>query len=411
MPGINRGAPTNGRLNLEQQKKRAKELLKAFAAGDVEARDRFAAHSRRPDPQLTDAQHVIARELGFASWPRLKAHAEALAAARTSFTTRPDTERTLHIRCGSDIRQTLREAGFVGAFHVFADPFCQGPVRDLPREAFIAERRAFLEQAYGAQLSGQTRDDPYAIFERLTAFDEIVLWFEHDSYDQLILAFLLAEFHRRSDHPPVKLVCVDAVPATQRFIGLGELGPEVLRWLWDGQRDLTAEAFHFGDKVWRAVTAPDPRELFAIAAAGTPLVPPMAGALRRHLMELPTTANGLSLVEQITLELVGDTGGAELRALFVPYQAREPLPFLGDTMFVDNLVRLAQAQDPAIALTSATSVWRRSASLTETGRGVLSGERDWLDCGPARRWVGGVEIGPGKPDWRYDHARGSVILG
>lgn len=409
MPGPSRGAPKHGRLNLEQQKKRAKELLKALAAGEDEARARFAEHAHGGERKLADAQHVIARELGFLSWPRLKAHADALAAARTAFSTAPDTESTLHIRCGSDIRATLKEAGFVGRFHVFADPFCQGPVRDLPRAAFIAERRAFLEQAYGERLAGDPLDDPYAIFDRLTAFDDIVLWFEHDSYDQLILAFLLAEFGRRAALPPVNLVCVDAVPATQRFIGLGELGPEVLRWLWQDRRELGTQVFDFGERVWRALTAPDPRGLLAIAAAGTPPIPPMARALRRHLMELPSTANGLGLVEQITLQLIADTGPSEVRALFVPYQAREPLPFLGDTMFVHNLLRLAEADDPAVALTTDSSVWRRSASLTETGRRVLAGERDWLGCGPARRWVGGVEVGA-RPGWRYDHGRAAVVL-
>ncbi|MFA7431365.1 MAG: hypothetical protein WCZ23_14500, partial [Rhodospirillaceae bacterium] len=41
----------------------------------------------------------------------------------------PDGDRpTIHLRCGSDIRQTLREGGFVGGFVEYADPVCQGPV-------------------------------------------------------------------------------------------------------------------------------------------------------------------------------------------------------------------------------------------------------------------------------------------
>jgi ankyrin repeat protein len=75
--------------NLEQQRKRAKDLLKALRAGDAEALVRVRrSHPRLAgsrsqtivaDAQLTDAQWVIAREYGFASWARLKAHIEALA--------------------------------------------------------------------------------------------------------------------------------------------------------------------------------------------------------------------------------------------------------------------------------------------------------------------------------------------
>ena len=61
------------RIDLEQQRKRAKDLLRAHRDGDRAAAERIARHLphlRRP-LKLTDAQHVIAREAGFASWPRL----------------------------------------------------------------------------------------------------------------------------------------------------------------------------------------------------------------------------------------------------------------------------------------------------------------------------------------------------
>jgi ankyrin repeat protein len=61
--------------DLEQQKKQAKELLKAFTAGDAESRARVRAVL--PDKQritLADAQFVLAREYGFASWTELKRH-------------------------------------------------------------------------------------------------------------------------------------------------------------------------------------------------------------------------------------------------------------------------------------------------------------------------------------------------
>ena len=65
-------------LSLEQLHRRAAELQRAHAAGDPDALARAAAH--RPDPakplKLAGAQHVIAREHGFASWPRLRAYVE-----------------------------------------------------------------------------------------------------------------------------------------------------------------------------------------------------------------------------------------------------------------------------------------------------------------------------------------------
>lgn len=55
------------RPNLEYLKKEAKQRLDVL---------------RRHDPaaQLADAQHVVAKEYGFATWPQLKAHVEARVA-------------------------------------------------------------------------------------------------------------------------------------------------------------------------------------------------------------------------------------------------------------------------------------------------------------------------------------------
>jgi ankyrin repeat protein len=81
--------------NLEQQRKRAKELLRAHRRGDAEAAARVQRHLPRAAGlaadqvlglalKLADARLVVAREAGFASWPRLVRHldgAMGLAAA------------------------------------------------------------------------------------------------------------------------------------------------------------------------------------------------------------------------------------------------------------------------------------------------------------------------------------------
>ena len=57
----------------EQQRKLAKELLRAYRKGDADAVARVRA--QLPDKAkivLADAQHVIAREYGFANWAELR---------------------------------------------------------------------------------------------------------------------------------------------------------------------------------------------------------------------------------------------------------------------------------------------------------------------------------------------------
>ncbi|HYL78212.1 MAG TPA: ankyrin repeat domain-containing protein [Bryobacteraceae bacterium] len=67
--------------NLEHLKKQAKVLLSQSQRGDAAAIERFrslVSFSTPASLKLADAQHVIARDYGFASWPKLKEHVESL---------------------------------------------------------------------------------------------------------------------------------------------------------------------------------------------------------------------------------------------------------------------------------------------------------------------------------------------
>lgn len=74
--------PLPAQPNLLQLKNQAKDLLQQFQSTDTAAASRFREHHpRSTEPArscLADAQLVIAREYGFASWPKLKHHVESL---------------------------------------------------------------------------------------------------------------------------------------------------------------------------------------------------------------------------------------------------------------------------------------------------------------------------------------------
>jgi hypothetical protein len=65
------------RPNLDHLKKQAKRLLAAYRKGDAEAFAEVARFERNPDTArfaLADAQRILARAYGFASWKKLKEH-------------------------------------------------------------------------------------------------------------------------------------------------------------------------------------------------------------------------------------------------------------------------------------------------------------------------------------------------
>jgi len=67
-------------LNLINREVR--NFLREFRQGNASALARFSCLNLLPhtsNPRLADAQHMVAREYGYASWSKLKQHLEAVA--------------------------------------------------------------------------------------------------------------------------------------------------------------------------------------------------------------------------------------------------------------------------------------------------------------------------------------------
>ena len=414
----------HGALNYEQQKKRAKELLKAFKKQDPIALDRiknfhprFSQKSSSPSSfTLADCQLCIARESGFASWLKLKAHCDQLKIKQAQINAGhiPDLDdgNTLHIRCGSDIRHSLKIAGFTGDFHEFNDPFCQGPIPKGSKTTLLKKRAEFIASAYGIPIKEviANKKIAYDKLDQLWDYDFVVLWFEHDSYDQLILAFLLDHLSSLVSRPRLELICIDQVPGVPDFVGLGQLAPEMLIWLWENQRmSITDDQLSLGGKIWEALRQETPDQLNAIITAGTPQLPIMKNALKRHLKELPSPNNGLGLTQELTLQILADKGPLKGKELFaILTKEYEPLPYLGDLMYWYELSQFMKSEPTPIQYekphdqktqnAKPPQPWpERIIHITDTGKKLLANRMNYLDLAPPPKWVGGIKAHHKRP--------------
>ena len=96
-------------MSLEQLRKQAKDLLRAARSGDVAALERLGMR----EPKLAHAQHRIAHENGFASWPQLVHHLRPVSAP-TGLT---PLIRPLELRTG--LSHTLADGTIVTTDDVF----------------------------------------------------------------------------------------------------------------------------------------------------------------------------------------------------------------------------------------------------------------------------------------------------
>jgi hypothetical protein len=206
----------------------------------------------------------------------------------------------------------------------------------------------------------------------------------------------------------LELILADEFPGSDRFLGVGQLPPEALRVLWPTRKPVTEAQLTLGRDVWDALSSPNPRQLAAIARAGTPAIPVMAPALLRQLRELPDAGNGLSFTETVILYILDKEGTVSINTIFGILLKVEPLFFIGDAGVLRIVRDMERASEPPFVRTIETPderPFRNTLTLTDAGRDVLRGTRDWHSLNPPPRWVGGVHVQPGLAGWRWDEAK------
>jgi redox-sensitive transcriptional activator SoxR len=154
--------------------------------------------------------------------------------------------------------------------------------------AYLARRGGGRQQALLSPLARRDRQLLEALRDNL----QVVLWFEHDLYDQLQLLDVLALAHTEEAAP--ELIVIGSFPGKPTFAGLGELTARELETLWPSRRRAAPAALGVATSAWAALQAPEPTTLTQWATHESAQLPFVATALRRLLEELPAPADGLS---------------------------------------------------------------------------------------------------------------------
>jgi hypothetical protein len=252
----------------------------------------------------------------------------------------------------------------------------EGPVRaGLTLDELSIERAAFIVDAgWGAfaqvQPSFRERDEE---LKAAGGEEEVVLWFEHDLYDQLQLVQLLDWF---AAHPVrrLSLVCEAEYLGMMPAARAAELFPM--------RKAVTPRQLEIGEAAWLAFRSPHPAPLGEVLGQDLSPLPFLRAALVRHLEEFPWLDDGLSRTERSVLDALR-SGPLPFGQLF--QRTREDPAFMGDSVLHWHLGRL-----------------EREGWIRQTGdKWELTGTR-----GERRhpRWLGGVLVEPSSP-WRWDSAR------
>jgi DNA-binding transcriptional MerR regulator len=314
----------------------------------------------------------------------------------------------LHVTNGESAGNTLRQTTLGGAVLSWQDVLHEGPVRAVGRPTLLRERASFLSECgWGSRralLSSLERRDQQFV-DALRDGIPVVLWFEHDLYDQLQLIDALAL--ARDIGGSAELIVVDSF--------LGSLHAPELEELWPLRVRATPAALEIASGAWEAFRARDPRALAELAHADSSELPFLAPALRRLLEELPAPRDGLSGTERRAL-LALDAGATTPLGAFFASQQLEDAPFLGDAWFFRTLTQLGPLVEtdegtplPAPPPLSDGNVFAQlPIRLTREGDRVLRGKADRVELLGVDRWIGGTHVTP-RSLWRWDAERRELV--
>jgi hypothetical protein len=336
-----------------------------------------------------------------------------------------DRVRFLHVANGTCTTRIIESAGIPGERSIWADPLYEGPVpAGLGDDELLDVRRQYLAGPGDLKWAAWAGPDPTldpandmrewrATIERHESYDELILWFEHDLFDQLNLIQLLTWIREHlPSAKPVSLVCIASFPGRPDFKGLGELTPDELASLVETRQRVGREQYELAERAWLAFRAPTPEALDALRQDDTSALPYLAPAIGRFFQEYPWTRDGLSRTERRLLELA-DGDGIALSKAFPRMHDGEKVYYVTDASLAALAETLSHLMPSLLTLNLSTveegRVLRGRVTLTDPGRSVLSGELDRVTTCGIDRWLGGVHLQNGARLWRWDDTRQRIV--
>ncbi len=315
----------------------------------------------------------------------------------------------LNITNGDSAVSIMQQAEIPGVFLPWRDVLHDGPVpAGLSLEALSEVRAKFIaEQGWGeaSQIKQDfiQRDNVLKSFEQ---YDKVLLWFEHDLYDQLQLIQILDWLNFNNPQQlPLSLICVDQY--------LGMLSAQQMSSLFAFEIPVTPLHLDLASKAWSAFRNNTPLEWRALHETNTSLLPFLQGAIMRMLQEYPACENGLSRTALQALSII-EQNVTHPGQVFAANQQAEQRIFLGDSSFWAILNDMLSSTPPLLKLSEGTEVTsqitqNQKLSITAAGKAVLANELNWLDIMPVDRWIGGVHLTQDRL-WCWKEAEGSIVL-
>ncbi len=327
----------------------------------------------------------------------------------------------LNITNGDSAVEIMKKAHIPGDFLSWSDVLHDGPVpKGLSldklsqlRAEFIVSRKWGTREAVKASFTQRDK-----ILKSFRGYEKVILWFEHDLYDQLQVLQILDWFNERctsstpgcTSSTPDDKDCNLSMICTDKYLGL--LSSNEMKGMPKFEEPIKKEHLFLATKAWMAFRSDSPEKWSELRYIDTSVLPFLDGAIIRMLEEYPNTLNGLSRTAQQALKIISEGEISPGRVFKLILESEERM-FLGDASFWIILQELLDST-PALLKPTTKGKLRFPAAkdqelrITQAGLDVLSGRRNWLDVKKIDTWIGGVHLNP-THIWCWDSDSQTIV--
>jgi hypothetical protein len=215
-------------------------------------------------------------------------------------------KKILHITNGDSLTKYLKELDIAGDFLTWQEMLCEGPTEiKIDTESFFNKRKAFLNEFYDIEINEAEYVSEIQKLNHLDDYNEIVLWFEYDSFCHINLVAVISLLQQKHAKQPLYLVCSGRIPSGKNLKGLAELSSGQLFYHYDKKEKLTADDIDIAVSVWKTYCGKD-HNLLKHYITQKSSFKYLTNCLKAHLERFPNLKSGLDILEENILTIIRD---------------------------------------------------------------------------------------------------------
>ncbi len=253
--------------------------------------------------------------------------------------------KTLHILNGDSTKQIFDRSSLQGDIIVWREMLCEGKVfDDVGGDQFWVQRYAFFENEVGiSKLDYYDKTIKELIkLQDVSAYDEIVLWFEYDLFCQVNLmalcTYLLKSYRKDIKY---RLVCTGKENGKSPFQTLADYTPKEYETLYKKKVNLSRNDFLFAKESWEIYTKNNKEKIASFNFSSNKKFNYLQMAMQQHLKRFPNE-NGLNQIENKILYLIHSeiSSKKEIIIMLLDWQKKETVYGFGDLQYELYLKKL-----------------------------------------------------------------------